>query len=259
MHNRLSTTLATCVLALSASLHAQEVQDGGVSFDNHGQELLESLSIPPIPNAPFSLTLATEWSHPMNNGGSITVVNTRPFKRDSAGRLYQERWLLAPKNTRIRSTMSWIQIADPVERTLLQCSARTHVCELYTWNMRKSEITVPQPESIAPGSVRAEHSARKHEDLGSQAFAGLPAHAYRDTFTLDANTMGNDLPLVTVREYRFSPELGFNLYSSLDTPQVGHQIFTVTEITTTEPDPAFFKTPAGYSVVDRRDPDPARR
>ena len=251
--------LLSSLLSLPLSLCAQEVQDGGVSFDNHGQELLESLNVPPIPNAPFSLTLATEWSHPMSNGGTVTVVNSRPFKRDSAGRLYQERWLLAPKNTRIRSQMSWIQIADPIERTLLQCNARTHVCELYTWNMRKSEITVPHPETMAAGNTRGEHSSRNHEDLGRQSFAGLPAHAYRDTFTLDANTMGNDLPLVTVREYRFSPELGFNLYSSLDTQQIGHQTFTVTEITTTEPDPAFFKTPAGYSVVDRRDPDPARR
>ena len=258
MRNRLSIALATCLLALSANLRAQEVVDGGVSFDNHGQELLESLSVPPVANAPFSLTLATEWSHPMGNGGSVTVVNTRPFKRDRAGRLYQERWLLSPRNTSIRSTMSWIQIADPIERTLLQCNARTRICELFTWNMRKSEITVPHPESIAAGTVRSQHSERRHEDLGRQSFAGLPTHAYRDTYTLDANTMGNDLPLVTVREYRFSPELGFNLYSLLDTPRIGHQTFTVTEITTTEPDPAFFKAPAGYSVLDHRDPDAAK-
>ena len=49
--------------------HAQE--DGGISYDNRGQELLESLFIPPIAHAPFSLTLATEWSRPMNNVGSV--------------------------------------------------------------------------------------------------------------------------------------------------------------------------------------------
>lgn len=58
--------------------------------------------------------------------------------------------------------------------------------------------------------------------------------------------------MTTVREFRFSPELGFNLNSMLDTPQLGRQVFTVTEITTTDPDPKFFLTPEGYRVVDVR-------
>jgi hypothetical protein len=43
-----------------------------------------------------------------------------------------------------------------------------------------------------------------------------------------------------------------NLGSMLDTPRLGRQIFTVTEISTTEPDPSFFQPPQGYQVVDRR-------
>jgi hypothetical protein len=58
----------------------------------------------------------------------------------------------------------------------------------------------------------------------------------------------------TVREFRYSPELGINLTSVLDTPPVGRQSFTVTEISTTEPDPKFFQPPEGYKVVDHRTP-----
>ena len=87
---------------------------------------------------------------------------------------------------------------------------------------------------------------------GGASFAGLPVHEYRDTTTLNSGVMGNDLPMSTVRQYRFSPELGINLTSVLDTPQLGRQIFTATEVSTTEPDPAFFQPPQGYQVVDHR-------
>jgi hypothetical protein len=64
--------------------------------------------------------------------------------------------------------------------------------------------------------------------------------------------MGNDLPMVTVRHYRFSAELGFNLTSVVEAPQIGKQTFTVTEISTTEPDASWFQPPQGYTVVDHR-------
>ena len=47
-----------------------------------GQEVLQSIFVPFLSNAPFSLTLATEWSRPMNNGGTFATVNSRPIKRD---------------------------------------------------------------------------------------------------------------------------------------------------------------------------------
>jgi len=55
-----------------------------------------------------------------------------------------------------------------------------------------------------------------------------------------------------LRHYRFSAELGFNLWSQIEAPQIGRQTFTVTEISTAEPDASFFQPPQGYTVVDRR-------
>ena len=43
-------------------------------------------------------------------------------------------------------------------------------------------------------------------------------------------------------------ELGFNLSSLLEAPQIGRQAFTVTEITTSEPDLSFFQPPQGYKA-----------
>jgi hypothetical protein len=62
-------------------LRAQD--DGGVATtDGGGQEVLESIFVPFLAHAPFSLTLATEWTRPMNNGGTYTVVNQQA---DQAG------------------------------------------------------------------------------------------------------------------------------------------------------------------------------
>jgi hypothetical protein len=106
---------------------AQTPDEGGVSFDGGGSEVLQSIFVPYLPHAPFSLTVAAEWVRPLNNGGTFTTVNSRPIKRDSVGRIYQERWLMSPKGSNIPSRMSWIQIADPVAKTLYQCNAREGV------------------------------------------------------------------------------------------------------------------------------------
>ncbi len=61
--------------------------------------------------------------------------------------------------------------------------------------------------------------------------------------------MGNDEPMTSIREFWFSEQLGINLRSVVDNPQSGKQVFTVKDLSMSEPDPAFFKVPAGYRVV----------
>jgi hypothetical protein len=243
-----------CVVMLAAMSRVarpQSPDEGGVSFDGGGHEILESIFVPYVANAPFSMTLAAEWVRPLPNGGTFTVVNSRPIKRDSVGRIYQERWLMAPKGTNIRSRMSWIQISDPVAKTLYQCNAFTKVCDLVTLGDNVSLRF--DPTRLKSAALKDGKGKRVHEDLGPTFFAGLPVHEYRDTMTLEPGALGNDMPMTTVRHYRFSAELGFNLMSELEAPQIGRQVFTVTEISTTEPDASWFKPPQGYTVVDRRE------
>jgi hypothetical protein len=203
-----------------------------------------------MPNAPFSLTLQTEWSRPMPNGGTFTATNTRPIKRDISGRIYQERWFLTPKGSRIPPRMSWIQIADPLAHTLYQCNPQTKVCELYT--LRDRNALRFNPDSVKSGPLPNNRGTRTHEDLGVSSFAGLPVHEYKDTATINPGEFGNDLPMSTVRHYRYCERLGINLTSDVEAPQIGHESFTVTEINTNQPDPSFFQPPSAYTVVDRR-------
>jgi hypothetical protein len=254
MHHRwIVTSVALSLGAVSYHAHAQN-PGTVVQPDGGGQEVLQSIFVPLIPHAPFSLTLTTEWTRPMNNGGTFTVVNSRPIKRDGTGRIYEERWLLAPKGSNIPSTMSWIQIGDPVTHTLYQCNVRQHVCELLT--LRDSTNIHYEPSLFKSGLLENGKGTRVHEDLGQQFFAGLSVHGYRDTTTLNPGVLGNDLSMSIMNEFRYSSELGINLFSVVDNPQMGRQTFTASEISTTEPDPALFQPPHGYQIVDHRTPVP---
>src|SRR5437667_11977129 len=67
-------------------------RDGGV------REVLESIVIPPIPNASFTATQATEWVRYAGEGATITSVDERHIARDRNGRVSEERRCLVRKN-----------------------------------------------------------------------------------------------------------------------------------------------------------------
>jgi hypothetical protein len=113
-------------VAQTSAAPAQTTKSSSVlTFDGGTRQTLESIFIPPMAHAPFSLTLETEWVRPLGNGGTYTVANKRKIMRDSAGRIYQERWLLVPKNGKMESKMDYIQISDPAEHTLYNCERET--------------------------------------------------------------------------------------------------------------------------------------
>ncbi len=242
----LASLCPSCLIPLQAQ------EDGGAAVtDGGGTGVLESIYVPNFPNAPFSLTLRTEWVQTMRNGGTFTEVNARPILRDSAGRIYQERWLLVPKGSDIPSKMTAIQIDDPIAHLFYTCFVRQKVCEL---SSSVQGLGHYDPNRFKSGPLKNGKGSFLHEDLGAGSFAGLPVHSYRDTTTLDAGTLGNDMAMLTVREFRYSTELGFNLTSVLETAQVGKQVFTVEDLSTSEPDPRYFQAPAGYRIVDKRKP-----
>ena len=238
----------TCPSALQAQASAQPqaigVRDGGT------REVLESIFIPPMDKAPFRLTLVTEWSRPLGRDGSYTLANHRQIMRDSAGRIYQERWLLVPKGGKVESTMNVIQIADPVEHVLYNCFVAEKQCNLLRYG--GSVTTEYRPDLGASGPFPDGTGFRTHEALGSDSREGCETRGYRDTTTVNPGVIGNDRPMVTTREFWYCPQLGINLSSLLDSPQSGKQSFTVTELSTSEPDLQFFTVPAGFKVVDRR-------
>lgn len=239
-----SVTASLVVAQTNGQQGVVRIPDGGAG----GR--MQSIFIPPKAGAPFSFVLATEWSRPMANGGRFTLANERHIVRDSKGRIYQERWILVPKGSNIQSHMDVFQITDPELHTWLNCETATKVCDLYYYHLTTDQKFLAA--IIPAGSLPNGGGFRQNEDLGLGSVEGQETHGYRETVTVNTGVMGNDKPMVTTREFWYSPHLAVNLISVVDTPQSGKQVFTAKEISTAEPDAGFFNVPADYKVVDRR-------
>lgn len=238
--------LGVLLLSRSQNLSGQNAPPVYRMADGGTRQTLESIFIPPLTKAPFSLTLETEWSRPLNGGGSYTLVNRRHIMRDSAGRIYQERWILVPKGGKIESRMNWIQISDPEKHSYYNCRVENKVCTELPYG--DLTTTIYKPLIGTSGPLADGSGFHKHEDLGTGSTAGVTTIGYRDSTTVNPGVFGNDQPMTTTREFWYAPKLGVNLVSSLDSPQAGKQIFTVTEISTDEPDAQYFSIPEGYTV-----------
>ena len=219
------------------------IPDGGTS----GR--MESIFIPPKAGAPFSFTLATEWTRPMNNGGSFTLTNERHIVRDSKCRIYQERWILVPKGSKIKSWMDIFQITDPEKHTWYNCKTATKECDLFRYDLTAKDNF--QPPIGTSGPLSDGTGFRQHEDLGVSSVEGQETHGYRETTTFNPGTMGNDQPLVARREFWYSTRLAVNLISTVDEPMTGKQVFTAKDLSTAEPDASFFEVPSDYKIIDK--------
>jgi hypothetical protein len=228
--------------------HHQPARDGGV------REVLESIVIPPIPNAPFRATLATEAVKYSFDGATLTFVNQRHIARDGQGRIYEERWLLVPKNSHLKSYMNWIQIADPKQRTLYNCSPQKKICDLVVYDPAQ-DLSAAQPHTGSPHLVQTEKGSQSWEDLGARNILGVDTVGFRETTITNAGVLGNDQPLISMSEYWHSDRLGINLLSIRSSPFFGRQTFTITELTAGEPDEQLFELP-DYPIHDQRTSPP---
>ena len=223
------------------------VEDGGVS------EMMESIVVSAKPQAPFTLILETEWVRMLGDGGTITSVNKRRIARDAAGRVYQERWFLVPKNGNVESQMTTVQIADPSAHTLYNCffvGSRKNICELKTYIPMTPAVNTSG--KTVSGDLPDNQGSFIHEDLGKQLVSGIETIGVRDARTYNPGAFGNDRKVTVEREVWYSPQLDLNLLSTRTDPRTGKQTFTATNVTLADPDPALFELPAGFKVSDIR-------
>jgi hypothetical protein len=231
----------------SSSL-AQAPQEPPRLPDGGTREVLISILIPSLPNAPFTATVNTEWIRQLPDGTTITLKNHRAIARDTAGRIFQERRSLVPDNGQIESAVTQIEISDPVSHELYICVPSERVCQLEVFSPPDS------PRSSPAGAVRRVPGSAGLEDLGKQSIGGMETVGTRETTVIPTGAIGNNSPLLTNREFWYSPQLGVNLISRRQDPRFGTQIFEVTAIALGEPDAKLFAIPGGSKILDLRKP-----
>jgi hypothetical protein len=239
---RVTVTLTIVGLALVMARAQNPVPrppDGG------SREVLVSILIPSLPNAPFSATVNTESVRLLPNGTHITLKNHRAIARDGAGRIFQERRLLVPEDGKHESIVTQIEISDPVAHELYICVPREGVCQVEFFDAPSFEP--PPVANPTPPPQRAIGDL-----LGKQTVEGLETVGARETTVIPPGAIGNDSPIDVQREYWYAPQLGINLISKLDDPRVGTQNFELSDVRLGEPDKKLFKISREMKLIDLR-------
>jgi hypothetical protein len=232
--------LLACTLAAQESDEALRGPDGGTRFRVHG------IQIPPATARPFSGRDNIEWTRNLEDGSVVTTHLFATLARDSQGRIYREHVTFVPANSDQQSRRIDMVLLDPVAHTGTTCIIATRRCDITSYYAPTS--FTPPPAGTFDNGKRS----LARENLGSDVMDGLNVVGTRETITINAGVVGNSQPLVTTREFWYSPDLQVNLEVTRKDPREGTQVIHVVDLSRSEPDPAMFQVPAGYVVHDLR-------
>jgi len=260
--------VAACFTIASLFAQAPNPENQAHAPDGWTREMISSISIPPVANAPFQATVTLEWTKHLGDGSTQIVRNHRLVVRDSQGSIYQERRTLVPDGSDQDSKIRTIEISNPVQHTKYFCNAELTQCLLRGYFVPPAVQPKPVPGKANGGArpvanrgvvgpLAAMRPNAKNPDLvrtelGNSTIEGLDAVGTRETLTIAPGKVGNSAPVELSKEFWYSPQLDLNLRVIRTDPLHGDQSFAVTDITVGEPDPQRFVIPAKCKVIDLR-------
>jgi hypothetical protein len=231
MPPRLSLTVLSCTILLTLAIPSQRAS-------------AQSFFMTPVPNAPFSAVVNTERTIVRKDGSVMQLKSTRAVARDTRGRIHNELRALIPISSTDTPDLLQIHLYDPQTRISTEINVRKRAFQTRTMNHPPST----EPPSIrfaAPDGNAPPNDFTKQEDLGISEIEGVPAHGIRETQTVTDENDGKEV--VITDEYWYSQDLRINLMIKHTDPRRGTTTMTVAQITRSEPDPAFFEVPEGYT------------
>jgi hypothetical protein len=227
-------TMGEMLVAQSVPEHAP---DGGTT------QRIQSIDIPPIPNAPFSAVVVTEWTRIMPDGSTALMKNHRMVARDTLGRVFEERRYFTPDGDKQATMLSETDYEDLTQHQWMRCFVNTKVCSVSTFNR---SLTVSQPQT-----QNAAGTGTKWEDLGQKIVDNLELVGSREVMTIGVGAMGNEKEQPVVKEFWYSPRLKINVTTKRFDPRASTvQNFYVISINQDEPDAQLFHPPVGYRMVN---------
>jgi hypothetical protein len=224
-----------------------------------------------VKGAPYSAQAVNEMVQVLADGNRITNTTTSALYRDSQGRERREE-SASGNNSTVRSVF----ITDSVEGVSYMLEPNSKVARktaqrvmtvtaggrgggagvgigagTYAFTVDSSDNGSEKVE-VSGGriNVLSKRADRKEENLGSQVIEGVSAEGTRTTVTLPAGSIGNELPIVTVNERWYSPELQVVVMSTRSDPRTGTTTYKLTNINRGEPAPTLFQVPPDYTLND---------
>lgn len=201
-----------------------------------------------VTGKPFSATAVTETTRILEDGHRIVRHNVMKQYRDRQGRTRREQNLEALSPSTPVAPREMIFIFDPVLHVNYVIDPEAKVARQFT-SPQDLSAAQPAPFSTQSRENRSSLSPQvRAENLGTRSIEGLQCSGTRTTTTLPTGLIGNDAPIVTVRETWFSPEIDAVMQSKTTDPRFGTTDYHLAEIKLAEPPPDLFRVPPSFRV-----------
>jgi TonB family protein len=112
-------------------------------------------------------------------------------------------------------------------------------------------IRTPGPDGDPVGGMqfrREGNRKAKSETLGKQTVEGVEAEGTRETITIPAGEIGNELAIEIVNERWYSPELQTLVMAKHSDPRFGQSVYRLTNINRGEQPKTLFEIPGDYTL-----------
>lgn len=208
---------------------------------------------------PYTATRKITMVQTLANGVTITHVSTGVEARDSSGRRYQKNQpeIAGGGDTQIPEFF-FFNVYDPVSQTTTNWSSNSKEATVFHMMLHipqggkvQHTSSVAQPPLSNMPAFKPVQPKMQAENLGTKTIDGLEVTGARTTWTYPAGSIGNDQPLVVTDESWQSMELGIEVLRIDDDPRSGVRTTELTDIDRSEPDPALFQVPEGYTIKDQ--------
>lgn len=254
----LHTRLLLAALALTVlypSVQAQQRQPRQVSVSRLPTLWVnQSIEVRTVKGAPYSADVITESIQTLSDGNRIVKRTTGRVYRDSEGRVRREE-------TRDEQPTQ-ISIHDPITRRVTTMDEAGRVARSNAWmpiSLTYGTAGLPWragAEFAGQASTRAYRIERAPGELISEeapperTIEGVRVTGFRRTNTIPAGAIDNEQPIRIVMEEWTSPELQVLVLTEFNDPRSVKTTYRLTNIQRSEPDPALFKAPAGFRLIN---------
>lgn len=249
-----SVTALLCVL-LMTGLHGQQAPEPHPPDYRGVQTRIPGVFVTPIAGAPFSGTVEILSRQSMPDGSIYTRRTINHIARNSAGVIYNERRKLVPPEFQGEPIILSSHIYDPQTRLSTFLDPQTRLGR---------QMVLPTPPQ-APANSTPDTAVRPSKsgsltskDLGTETVAGLTLRGTRKLRTVPAALSGTGREVVITDDYWYSEDLKVYLVLKHNDPRTGEQIVGIVKVERQEPDPATFRIPPNYKIVDETPVRPAQ-
>jgi hypothetical protein len=279
-------TLAGSTLAAQnpseEQLKRQAEEMKGYAFVTRERVPLEKV----VKGAPYSAELVKESSQALADGNRINQRSTGRVYRDSEGRTRREEDL---SNSSVAISIfdpvagvsysldpdtrtAWKTPTQATEEIIKKLEAAQKEERLRAEEERRRAAGEPNAEAPSPAELEARRKReaetaaaqvavarvargaapedQKEGPLERKTLEGVTVEGRRNTRTIRAGAIGNDLPITITWEEWSSPDLKVLVMTHRNDPRSGESSYKLTNIVRAEPDRSLFQVPADYTIKE---------